>query len=322
MRTALVKKASAGRFRSVALTGLSLVVAGALAACGGTSGGTGGTSAASPAGSGSGVASADPAVAALLPSSIKSSGVLRVAVPVSGAPYEETKDGQLVGMEPDLANAVAALMGLKAEISHVPFAQALTGLQADRYDMSYGEFYVTAERQKVADFVTHWQTYSSFLTQKSDSFEPGSLTDLCGHTVAGMTGTPELALLQGAVANCASAGKPLTVSAFPDYGSAILALSSKRIDGILNDRGGEELTIKEGQPFKISGHVVGGPCAIAIRREDDAGDQQLAKAVQKAYETLIADGKYADILNKNGTSYGAITNPTIYTATTTPPNYG
>lgn len=319
MRTALVRKASARRFRAVTAIVLGLVTVGALTACGSSSGAAPGAS--SQAGSSNAAADANPDVAALLPPEIKSSGVLKVAIPVSGAPYEQTKDGQLVGMEPDLANAVAAQMGLTAELSHVPFAQALTGLQAGKYDMSYGEFYITPERQQVADFVTHWQTYSSFLTRASDSFAPEGLADLCGHTVGGMNGTPELALLQGAVATCEAAGQSLTVNAFPDYGSAILALSSQRIDGILNDRGGEELTIKEGQPFKISGHVVGGPCAIAIRRAPEAGEQ-LAKAVQKAYEELIANGDYAKILEANDTSYGAITDPTIYLESTPPPSYG
>lgn len=311
-----------GRMRSSMLAITIMATSALLAACSSSGGSTVAPTTAGNAKSSSGTSGrgADSAAVALLPASIKSSGVLQIAVPDTGAPLAETTNGKLVGMDPAFANAVAAELGLKAQITQVPFAQALTGLQAGRYELSYGEYYVTAVRQKVADFVTDWKTFSSFLTQKSSSFAPSSLAGLCGHTMGGMSGSVELSLLQGAVSTCKSSGKPLTVDAFPNYGAAILALSSNRIQGILNDRGAEELTIKEGQPFKVSGQVAGGLTAVAIRRSAAVG--HLAQAVQKAYEGLIADGRYAKILSDNGTSYGAITDPAIYTANTTPPNYG
>jgi polar amino acid transport system substrate-binding protein len=325
MRT-WVTRAFAGRLRSSALITTTAAAAAGLALAGCSSSGS--TTASAPASTSAGSAgssspvsvASDAAAAALLPASIKSAGVLKIAVPDTGAPLAETTNGSLVGMDPAFAAAVAGELGLKASITQVPFAQALVGLQDGRYDLSYGEFYVTPPRQKVADFVTDWKTFSSFLTQKTSSFAPKSLADVCGQTVGGMSGSVELSLLQGEVAACKSAGKPLTVNAYPNYGAAILALGSGRIQGILNDRGAEELTIKAGQPFKVSGQVAGGPTAVAIRRS--AADGSLADAVQKAYEALIANGQYAKILGANGTSYGAITAPVIYTATTTPPNYG
>src|SRR5690606_34935356 len=102
------------------------------------------------------------AAAALLPKSIQDAGVLRIAVPDVGKPLAYKEGDALKGMDVDLANAVADTLGLKAEISLIPFSAALAGLQANKYDISYGEFYVTEERLKVADFVTSWQDYSSF----------------------------------------------------------------------------------------------------------------------------------------------------------------
>jgi polar amino acid transport system substrate-binding protein len=320
MRTGFTK-ASGIRLRSSVPLAAALAAAAVLAACSSSGNSAGNKNSTLPAGGTSSTnSSVDSAAAALLPASIKSSGVLKIAVPDTGAPLAYTKNGQLQGMDPGFANALAATLGLKAQIAQVPFEQALIGLQAGRYDISYGEFYVTAVRLKVADFVTDWKTFSSFLSQKSNSFSPTALTDLCGHTMGGMSGSAELALLQGAQPACSSSGKSLTVNAYPNYGAAILALSSNRIEGILNDRGAEELTIAAGQPFKVTGQVAGGPTAVAVRRSADAA--ALEQAVQKAYETLIANGQYAKVLSDNGTSYGAITDPTIYTADSTPPNYG
>src|SRR6202012_4756375 len=144
------------------------------------------------------------AVASLLPKSIQDAGVLRIAIPDVGKPLAFKDGADLKGLDPDLAKAVAGVLGLKAELNLIPFAAALTGLQANKYDISYGEFYVTAERLKVADFVTDWQDYSSFLVKKAGEYKPTKLEEICGHTVGGMAGSIELETLNAASKKCSS----------------------------------------------------------------------------------------------------------------------
>ncbi|MEQ3553467.1 transporter substrate-binding domain-containing protein [Pseudonocardia nematodicida] len=294
---------------SIALT--TTVLAVALGACGG------GADTAEPAAP---ALAADPSVVALLPAPVKERGTLRVAVPDTGAPLGYQENGELRGMDPALGEAVAQVMGLRYEPEMVPFASAIPGLQADRYDIAYGQFYVTAERVQVVDFVTDWRDFSSFIVPSGSQFQPQSLADACGRSIGAMDGSVELQFLNDAQADCTSAGRPqIAISAFPSISAGVLALGSDRVEGVLTGRGAAENAVAQGQPFDIVGEIGGGPTATAVARTADS-DQMLA-AVQKAYEVLIADGAYRQILDANNTAYGAIDDPTVYTRGASLPTY-
>ena len=259
----------------------------------------------------------DDAVAALLPQPIKDSGELRIAIPDTGKPLAYKEGGTLKGMDVDLAEAVAAVMGVKAKISMIPFSSALTGLQANRFDISYGEFYVTTERLQVADFVTSWQDFSTFLVKKGKSFQPKALADICGHKIGAMAGSAELATLKTGAAKCA--GNPTVVSAFPSINNAVLALNSGRVDGVLINRGGAQQSIRLDAGLDASGEIGGGPTATAVARNANA--DKLLEALKGAYDHLIQSGDYAKILEKNDTAFGAVKSAEIYKEGSTPPKY-
>lgn len=259
-------------------------------------------------------------VVALLPEEVKSRGTLRVAVPDIGAPLGYQVNGELKGMDPALGEAVARTMGLEYEPEMVPFASTLPGLQADRYDLSYGEYYVTADRLKVVDFVSNWRDFSSFIVPDDGALKPESLDATCGEQVGAMDGSAELEMLKATQATCTESGKPeIAISAFPSISAGILALSSDRVAAVLIGRGTGENAIEKGQPLEMVGEIGGGITATAVARTGYS--PQMLAALQKAYEVLIADGTYAKILEDNGTSYGAIDKPEIFVADTTPPVY-
>ncbi|WP_413738379.1 transporter substrate-binding domain-containing protein [Sodalis sp. RH21] len=256
-------------------------------------------------------------VAALLPQSIKDSGALRIAVPDTGKPLAYKEGGELKGMDVDLAQSVAAVLGLKADISLIPFATALTGLQSNKFDISYGEFYVTTERLKIADFVTNWQDYSTFLVKKNQPFQAKTLADICGHKVGAMAGSAELATLKSASSKCTD--KAPAISAFPSINNAVLALNSGRVDGVLINRGGAQESIRVDAGLNASGEIGGGPTATAVARNANSG--QLLQALKGAYDRLIQNGEYAKILDKNDTAFGAVKSAEIYREGSTPPKY-
>ncbi|MFC3072993.1 transporter substrate-binding domain-containing protein [Shinella pollutisoli] len=258
------------------------------------------------------------AAAALLPKSIQDAGVLRIAVPDVGKPLAYKEGDALKGMDVDLANAVADTLGLKAEISLIPFSAALAGLQANKYDISYGEFYVTEERLKVADFVTSWQDYSSFLVSKAKDYKPTALPEICGHQIGAMAGSAELETLNKAAGECGD-NKP-TISAFPSISNAILALNSGRVEGVLINRGGAQEAINLDSGLDASGEIGGGPTATAVARNENS--EQLLAALKGAYDHLIQSGEYMKILEKNDTAYGAAKEAVIYKEGSTPPKYG
>ncbi|WP_410014790.1 transporter substrate-binding domain-containing protein [Sodalis sp. C49] len=252
-----------------------------------------------------------PEIVALVPEAIKKRGVLRVATMTKYQPFSFVANGKTVGMIPEMVSAVAQTMGLKAEIQGMDFPAILLGLQAQKYDIGMGEFFVRKDRVEVADFVTEWSNFDAFVVNKGSKYMPESIADVCGHKIAILGGSSGVPAMETGKARCADEGKPAPqVSVFPQMADAVLALASKRVEAVLTGREVGLTLVASGQPFVPTGRVGGGPCATAVaRNESSAG---LLQALQAAYVHLIASGKYAQIHKRWGTDYGMITDPTIY----------
>ncbi|WP_413738364.1 transporter substrate-binding domain-containing protein [Sodalis sp. RH21] len=261
-----------------------------------------------------------PEIAALVPDAIKKRGVLRVATMTKYQPFSFAVNGKNVGMIPEMVTAVAQTMGLKVDIQGMDFPAILLGLQAQKYDIGMGEFFVRKDRVEVADFVTEWSNFDAFVVNKGSKYMPEGIADVCGHKIAILGGSSGVPTMEAGKAHCASAGKaPPQVSVFPQMADAVLALSSKRVDAVLTGREVGLTLAASGQPFVPTGHVGGGPCATAVaRNESSAG---LLQALQAAYVHLIKSGKYAEIHKRWGTDYGMIDNPTIYKQGDALPDY-
>jgi polar amino acid transport system substrate-binding protein len=258
--------------------------------------------------------SADAKVAALVPAAVKSKGTLRVAADATYAPNEFVgPDGKaVVGMDADLAKALAKTMGLKAKVVNATFDGIIPGLAASKYDLGMSSFTDTKEREQTVDFVTYFSAGTSFYV-KSDGPAINTLDDLCGRKVAVEKGTTQADDATAQSKKCKTAGKgAVTVLVFPDQNGANLALSSGRGDVGMADSPPAAYQVKQSNgAFKLSGKPYGtAPYGIAIPK-----DSGLAKPVLAALQALMADGTYKTILEKWGVASGAITNPAINGAT-------
>src|SRR4051812_28146367 len=76
----------------------------------------------------------DPTIAGQVPAAVKSAGELSVAADATYAPDEFiASDGKtVIGMDADLAKAIADLMGLKATVTNQPFDSIIPGLSAGK----------------------------------------------------------------------------------------------------------------------------------------------------------------------------------------------
>src|SRR3954464_5317098 len=79
----------------------------------------------------------DPKIAAEVPAKIRAKGTLLVATAATYAPNEFIRPGGhvIVGMDADLARALAAVMGLRAKMVDVRFDTIIPGLASGRYDV-------------------------------------------------------------------------------------------------------------------------------------------------------------------------------------------
>jgi polar amino acid transport system substrate-binding protein len=245
-----------------------------------------------------------------VPAAVKSKGTITVAEDASYAPDEFIgSDGHtVVGMDADLAKALAAVMGLKANVVNATFDSIIPGLASGKYDMGASSFTDTKEREKTVDFVTYFTAGESFYTKSQGGVSINSISDICGHSVAVEKGTTELADATTQSAKCKKAGKPaVTVLPFPDQNGANLAVSSGRAQLGFADTPPAAYQVKQsGGQFKLVGAAyANAPYGLAIPKNG------FDKAVLGAVKALMKDGTYSSILAHWGLTSGAISNPKI-----------
>jgi polar amino acid transport system substrate-binding protein len=257
----------------------------------------------------------DPSIVSQVPADVKSSGQLTVAADATYAPDEFiAPDGKtVIGMDADMAKAIADLMGLKASVQNIPFDSIIPGLAAGKYNLGMSSFTDTKEREQTVDFVTYATAGSSFYVAADGGPDIATLDDLCGQKVGAEKGTTQADDASAQSKKCTDAGKPaVSVSVFPDQNGVNLALSSGRVDVAMADTPVAAYAVKQSDgKLKISGDSCGdAPYGIAMAK--DSGLQQPVLAAVKA---LIADGTYKKILDYWVLPSDEISNPTINGAT-------
>ncbi|GAA5010128.1 ABC transporter substrate-binding protein [Kitasatospora paranensis] len=260
-------------------------------------------------------ASADPSLAALVPADVKSGGKLVVAADASYAPNEFKDDkGNIVGMDVDLANAIAAKLGLKADVQNADFTSIIPGISAKKYQLGMSSFTDTKEREKTVDMVTYFSAGSAVAVKKGNP-DKIDAKDLCGKKVAVQTGTTQADEIKDTRnPDCTKAGKP-TIPGDGDKFSlqtdVTQALVAGRDQAMMADSPVIDYALKQtnGQLEKVGDTYDSAPYGIVVAKGSDLG-----KAVQGAVQSLIADGTYKSILDKWGVSAGAVTQSQINAA--------
>jgi polar amino acid transport system substrate-binding protein len=292
-----------------------LVVAGAvllLAGCGASTS----SLAASPASSApaypaqdvvSGIAT-DAKIQAELPAAIRSRGTLILGTTIqpglNGLPHGgQLPDGTNIGVDVDLREAVAKVLGVRWDVQNGTFPTIIPGVQNGKYDVGMDNFGVTGPREKVVDFATYLTDGQAFLAPKdSDLNSVGDITDLCGRTLATAPGSTFQQILENDKARCAAAGKqPYTVQYFADNAPIWLGLANGKIDVYF----GPTLSLKYDATHIPNTKFLSQFSSTPVGFVTGKGSP-IAPALRDAVNKLIAGGDYAKILGKWGVTDSGI----------------
>src|SRR5581483_1254232 len=221
------------------------------------------------------VLSATPLQAGQLPDAIQKSGTLHLSINATYPPldFKDPDTGKIVGFDVDLAEALAAKLGLKIEWTDVPFAQLIPALTTARTDFIWSAITDLPARRETMDFVDYIRTGPQFYTLSKSPYEKPE--DLCGKKVASIRSTQYPDQMRAwSAEHCEKAGKPamdvVTGENSPDVRTQ---LKQGRVDGAV--QGSETIPYiskQEGGVFKL----LGGPFienlhyGIAFRKEDKA----------------------------------------------------
>ena len=295
--------------RPALLTALALTTTLALAACS-----TGDDDTATPGSSdtSSTAASFDPssvakddAIAALVPDKIKSAGTLTVGSDTSYAPAEYIDDDgtTAVGYDVDIAKALAAVMGLKADVQTADFTGIIPAI-GSKYDVGISSFTINPDRLTQANMIEYFEAGEAFAVPKGN---PGKVdgSKLCGLTVGVQTGTVEDEELDGLSKACTDAGdKAITPLKYAKQSEVTTALVGGKADLMYADSPIIAYAIAQtgGQLEQLGDVFASAPQGIVVSKDDQA----LTDAVQKAMQKLIDDGDYGKILAAWGNDAGAV----------------
>ena len=284
------------------------ILATVAAACGSSTPPSTTTPAASSTGFNVATVKADSAINAMLPSAIKSAGVMRVASDVPYPPWENwaaTGSTQVTGFDYDLAQAIAARMGIKALFVPTTFDNAILAVKGAKDDVIMSDMYdIASRRAEGVSFVDYAADATAILVLKGNPKGITTPDSLSGMTVTCESGTTQQAYLQDLNKTLAASGKPqMQILVLPSQPAASLALKSGRAVAELTDHsvavniaktygGGNafEVVVDPASPAGYNPQLVG----AAIM----STNTQFISAFQKSLQSLIDDGTYTQVLDK------------------------
>jgi len=104
-----------------------------------------------------------------------------------------------VGLDVELAQALAKVLGVELVIVDMPFDALIGALETGKIDLIISSMYITEERSKRLDFIPYLKAGSGIVVQQGNPKQILVLKDLCGQVVAVQEGTSQLKTLKAQV---------------------------------------------------------------------------------------------------------------------------
>lgn len=244
-----------------------------------------------------------------LPADIRSSGVIRLgtteATGDAGLPHSGSdQSGKQIGLDVDLRDAVAKILGVQWKVSYGSFETIVPGVQSGKYQVGQDNFAVTSERLPVVDFATYLKDGQGFVAaQDSPLTSVTKLTDVCGHTVSTTSGSSFQQILEAGKSQCEAAGlKPYKPKYYSDTSSILLGLQNGQTDLYFGPTLGDKYLVAHQPNLKFLGEVSSTDVGFVTGK-----GSPLAHVLVDAVNELISDGTYGKIFKKWGISGSGIT---------------
>ena len=262
-------------------------------------------------------AEADERVAALLPTEIAESGVLRVGINgTSSAPLSFLADDNqtYIGSEIDVARIVADKLGLEFELKLTTWENWPLKLEAGEFDAVHANIGINAERLQKFYFASYRAAYMSFLVKKGAEGWLEDADSLSGKIIAVGAATNQERILTDWNAELEKAGKaPAELKNYSTEADTLLALGSGRVDGYIAPFASLSFIASRRDDVELQGRVnAGWPDETLVAGTFPAGSG-LAEPYAAALNALIADGTYAQVLERWQLTEEALTESRVHT---------
>ena len=229
---------------------------------------------------------------AALPTAVD--GVLTMATNAAFPPYEYIEGGEIVGIDAEIAGAIAEKLGLEVQIEDMEFDAIIEAVKSGKADIGLAGMTVTPDRAEEVNFTASYATgvlvvivtEDSAITSVDDLFAEGA-SNVIGvqrNTTGDLYTTWDLE----------DAGLA-TIDRYSKGADAVQAMIAGKVDCVVIDNEPAKAFVAENEGLKI--------LETAYALEDYAAsvskdNPELYAAINGALEELIADGTVAAIVEK------------------------
>ena len=217
---------------------------------------------------------------------------IRIGVEGQYPPFSSvTADGNLVGFDIEIANALCEQMSVECELVTQHWDGMIPALQARKYDAIIASMSITEERKKKVEFTnSYYKTPAKFVREKGSGIEI-TQEDLRGKTV----GVQRSTIYDNFVSQVY--GAEVEVKRYSTRDDAYLDMVAGRVDLLLADSVALDegfLKTDTGKDFEFVGPSLTDPkhfgegAGIAVRKED----AQLKEMLNAAIEAIVDSGEF------------------------------
>ena len=214
-------------------------------------------------------------------------GVLTMATNAYFPPYEYYEGDEIVGIDADIAKAVADKLGLELKIEDMEFDSIITAVQTGKADMGLAGMTVSDERKESVNFSDTYATGVQVVIVPEDS-DIATVDDLAGKKIGVQLSTT------GDMYASDDYGED-NVEKYNKGADAVMALTQGKVDAVIIDNEPAKNFVAANEGLKIlDTEYVTEDYAACINKENTA----LLDAVNGALAELKEDGTLQKIIDQ------------------------
>ena len=219
---------------------------------------------------------------------------LTMATNAEFPPYEYMEDGKIVGIDAEIAQAIADKLGYELVIENVDFDSLIPGVQTGKYDFVMAGMTVTEDRLEQVDFSSTYAKGVQSIIVKEDS----AITTADDLFKDGANNKIGVQLATTGDLYCTwdiedeGLGK---VERYNKGADAVMALNSGKVDCVVIDNEPAKVFVANNPGLKIlDTEYIEEDYAAAVSKDNP----ELLEEINSALNELIESGKVAEIIEK------------------------
>lgn len=210
---------------------------------------------------------------------LNSNNQLVLATEAGFAPYEFYQDGEIVGVDIDIAKEIAKRLGKELVIKDVSFDFLINEVKSGKADFAAAGISITDERKKQVDFTNEYTVSNQVVVVRSDS-KLSNFNELSNKRIAVQLGTVADLYVSDNYPNA-------TLVQHKKYLSAVEDVKANKVDCLIMDEIPAKNIVLQNDKLKImDGILFQDRYGMIVKK----GNDELRKQINTVLEEMVLDG--------------------------------